>query len=67
MLVTTLGLHRGAGRLFALGALCAYIGLSALVLEVIRGDELVFLWFTASAAAMVAGLLLASRRFGVRE
>ena len=60
-------LWRRRPLLFGLGALSAYVGVSALVLEVVHADALVFLWFTVSAALMVVGLLLASRRFGARE
>lgn len=60
-------LWRKRPLLFGLGVLSAYVAVSALVLRAVHGDEIVFLWFTASAAFMVAGLLVASRRFGVRE
>jgi hypothetical protein len=38
-----------------------------LVLRVVHMGELVFLWFAASAALAVVGLLVASRRFGTQE
>ena len=49
------------------GAVYGYVGVSAHALDLLHGEKAVLAYFVASAAAVVAGLVLVSRRFGRDE
>lgn len=58
--------RRGRFPLFGLGLVAAYVGLSALVVSALEEDVPVFLWFAATGAAVIAGLLWAQRTLRAR-
>jgi hypothetical protein len=67
LLLTGAGLAAGAWRfrrfpLFAFGILAAYVGLSRLVVEVLKLEVLGCFWFCATSLLVILGLLAAQRR-----
>ncbi len=49
------------------GTLYGYVGISARILDGMRGDALPLFYITVSAAAVIIGLVVLSRRFGRHE
>jgi predicted membrane protein DUF2157 len=59
--LAAMALRRRRFPLFGLGVAAAYVGLSALVVPSLHDGVLVFLYFTVTGIAVLAGLLLAHR------
>ena len=67
LLLVSAGLAAGAYRarrfpLFAFGVAAAYVALSRLALEGVRGETLGCFWFFVTPLLVIAGLILAQRR-----